>query len=104
MPFTFSLTDAQLDEAVLQFVREGGSDLDDCLKKLFPAPAWNDADVEGWRAADAAWKAVAYWVKGAPYGSGVSTKITLSFIRLTKANKIREHITGYGFSSYSFIK
>ncbi len=100
----FTLTDDQIDEAVLKFIRDGGSGIGECLRALFPQPVWNNLDQAASIAAYEAWHAVAHWVSGTPYGTCVESRITRSFIRLTQANKIREHITGMGYSTYSYRK
>lgn len=115
MPATLSapvFTDAELEAHALATIRDGGTEIGDCTKRIFPEPAFpapadrTPENIQTWREATAAWNQIVHGI--GPDGRCVgehadclSSKVTWAFIRLTKAGKLREHCTGFGFSRYS---
>lgn len=103
-----AISESDLDAAVLANVARVKAERDDLTSigetasKLYPAPEFTPQDVEGWREKDEQWKANFYGsIRQIAYADCVSCHVARAFIRLTKAGKIREHITGHGFSLYS---
>lgn len=107
-----ALTPEQLDCLVVKAVQLGAEGIADVEKQIYPIPALpavhTDESVAAWREADAARNLAVYGLAhgrmAMPYADTLSSKVSAAFIRMTKAGRIREHISGYGFSTYSFIK
>ena len=107
-----SLSDYQLDVLVVKAVQLGCEGVADVEKQLYPMPHYPSHEtpqaVAEWREADAKRNLAVYGLAGGrmavPYGETLSSRVTGAFIRMTKAGRIREHISGWGFSTYSFIR
>lgn len=89
-----------LEALALAFVRNGGAEISQFIGTVYPCPAF-DANDSTWNARRLRWQDEVYSGNGVAYADCVSSQCTQAFIRLTKSGKIREHITGWGFSTYS---
>ena len=92
---------ATLETLALDYVRQNaGCEISGFMQSVFPSPAFVAGDA-AWNTRRLRWQDEAYSGNGVEYANCAWRKCALAFIALTKAGQIREHITGFGFSTYS---